>query len=181
MNAEPEGTLTEAPPEPLPSARSDFYGGLALIAFGVTIAVGSWRMDRLERMGVSYFTAPGLVPGVLGVLLTVCGLVLALRAWRQGAFDSVQRPAMLLRADLLTRIGITLVLCLGFSIGLVGRIPFWIAAAIYLFPQIAILQYPDRKANNEVTRGLVVAAAIALAAAGVIAFLFQEIFLVRLP
>ena len=169
------------PEEPRPSERADFYGGLAWIALGTAIGIGSWRMDRLERMGVSFFTAPGLVPGVLGVLIAVCGEVLATRAWYQGAFGPAQRPAVLLRANALARIGVTLSLCLSFAVVMVGRVPFWIAAAAYLFVQIAVLQYPERKAHGEVARGLVVAAAIALGAAGAIAFLFQEIFLVRLP
>ena len=171
----------EEPAEALPSARADFYGGLGWIAFGVAVGIASWRMDRLERMGVSFFTAPGLVPGALGVLMTACGLLLAIRSIRRGAFGALAGPAVLLRPDLVARIGVTLVLCLGFSIGLVSRVPFWIAAATYLFLQVAILQYPERKASNEVTRGLVVAAAIALIAAGVIAFVFEKIFLVRLP
>jgi hypothetical protein len=169
------------PEEPKPSERADFYGGLAWIALGMAIGIASWRMDRLERMGVSFFTAPGLVPGVLGVLIAACGMVLAARAWQHGAFGVVQRPPVLLRPDVLARVGVTLVLCLAFSIVLVGRVPFWTAAAAYLFVQIAVLQYPERKARGEVVRGLVVAAAIGLGAAGTIAFLFQEIFLVRLP
>ena len=169
------------PEEPRPSERADFYAGLAWIALGTAIGSASWRMDRLERMGVSFFTAPGLVPGVLGVLIAACGMVLAVRAWQQGALGPVQRPPVLMRSDVLARIGVTLALCLGFALVLVGRIPFWMAAAVYLFVQIAVLQYPGRKARGEVARGLVVAAAIALGAGGTIAFMFQEIFLVRLP
>lgn len=171
----------EFPAEPVPSARADFYGGLAWIAFGAAVGVASWRMDRLEKMGVSFFTAPGLVPGVLGVLLVICGVVLAARAWRGGAFGPLQRPPVLLHPELLARIGVTLLLCLGFALGLVGRVPFWVAAATYLFLQIAVLQYPERKARNEAGRGLVVAAVIALVAANAIAFVFEKIFLVRLP
>ena len=169
------------PEQARPSARADFYGALAWIAFGVAVGIGSWRMDRLEKMGVSFFTAPGLVPGVLGALMAVGGLVLAVRAWREGTFGTVHRPPVLLRPDVLARIGVTLVLCLGFSLGLVGRIPFWCAASIYLFLQISVLQFPDRKASRDVVRGLAVAAAIALGAGGAIAFMFQEVFLVRLP
>jgi hypothetical protein len=171
----------EAPAEALPSARADFFGGLAWIAFGAAIAIGAWQMDRLERMGVSFFTAPGLMPGILGVLMTLGGAVLAVRAWREGAFSPIQRAPVLLRADVLARVGVTLVLCLGFALGLVGRMPFWAAAAVYLFVQISVLQYPERKARGERVRGLVVAAVIALAAGPAIAYLFQGIFLVRLP
>lgn len=184
MNVETGDESSEslgAEPDSRASARADFFGGLAWIALGTTIGVASWRMDRLERMGVSFFTAPGLVPGVLGVLITVCGVVLTLRAWHQGAFGADQRPPVLLRPDVLARIGVTLALCLGFALVLVGRVPFWIAAAAYLFIQIAVLQYPERKARHDVGRGLILAAVIAVGAAGAIAFMFQEIFLVRLP
>ena len=180
MEAEGEAPA-EALPEVLPSSRADFYSGLGWIAFGIAVGVASWRMDRLEKMGVSFFTAPGLVPGVLGVLMVVCGVILAARSWQRGAFGVAQLPPVLLRPEVLSRIGITLVLCLGFALGLVGRMPFWAAGAVYLFLQIAVLQYPGRKAQDEVARGLAVAAVIALIAAGVIAFVFEKIFLVRLP
>ena len=174
MNGEPEGAR--------PSARADLYSGLCWIALGAAIAAGSWRMDRLERLGVSFYTAPGLVPGILGLLMMLCGAVLALRALREGALEPGQRPPVLLEAATLKRAGVTLLLTLGFAIGLVGHgFPFPVAAAIYLFLQIAILQYPERKAQGEVARGLAAAAAVAVGAVLVISLLFQEVFLVRLP
>ena len=164
-----------------PSARADLWGGFFWIALGAAIAIGSWNMDRLERLGVSFYTAPGLVPGILGVLMMLCGTVLAVRALREGAFGP-QRPALLLEPQILRRAGVSLVLALGFAIGLVGHgLPFPVAAAIYLFLQIAIVQYPERKAAGEVGRGIAVAAVVAVCAAGVISALFQYVFLVRLP
>ena len=88
---------------------------------------------------------------------------------------------MLLRPDVLARVGVTLLLCLTFAIGLVGRLPFWLAAASYLFTQISVLQYPDWKAKGGVVRGFALAALIACAAGVAIAFMFQDVFLVRLP
>ena len=165
-----------------PSARADLWGGAFWIALGAAIAVASWNMDRLERLGVSFFTAPGLVPGTLGLLMILCGAVLAVRALREGALGQQQRPPLLLEPQTLRRVGITLVLTLGFAIGLVGHgLPFPVAAAIYLFLQIAIIQYPERKAKDEVRRGLAVAAIVAMGAAAVISTLFQYVFLVRLP
>ena len=165
-----------------PSARADLYGGLFWIALGSAIAVGSWRMDRLEHMGVSFYTAPGLVPGILGLLMILCGAVLAIRALGDGALGSRQRPPVLLAADTLRRAGVTLLLSLGFAFALVGHgLPFPAAAAIFLFFQITILQYPERKAKDEVGRGLLAAALVAVGAAVVISVLFQEVFLVRLP
>lgn len=180
-----EGRDGELPSEPegsLPSARADLYGGLFWIVFGVAIGIGSWNMDRLERQGVSFYTAPGLVPGILGVLLVICGLVLAGRSLRDGALGPDQRPPVLLNRDTLRRAGIALLLTIGFAVGLVGHgVPFPIAATLFLFLQISILQYPERKVKNEVTKGLVVAAAVAAGAATAISLLFQYVFLVRLP
>lgn len=165
-----------------PAARADLYGGVFWIALGGAIAIGSWNMDRLERMGVSFFTAPGLVPGILGLLMILCGAVLAVRALREGALGSGQSPPVLLEAATLRRAGVTLLLTLGFAFVLVGHgAPFPVAAALYLFFQIAILQYPERRARNEVGRGLLTAALVAAGAAIVISTLFQEVFLVRLP
>jgi hypothetical protein len=165
-----------------PSARADLYGGLFWIGLGSAIAIGSWHMDRLERMGVSFFTAPGLVPGILGLLMILCGAVLATRALREGALGPGQRAPVLLEASLLRRAGLTLLLTLGFAFVLVGHgLPFPVAAALYLFFQIVVLQYPERKAKNEIGRGLLIAALVAVAAAVVISGLFQEVFLVRLP
>jgi hypothetical protein len=165
-----------------PSARADFLGALFWILLGGAIAVGSWNMDRLERLGVSFYTAPGLVPGILGLLMVLCGAVLGVRALREGALGPQQRPPLVLQADMLRRAGITLVLALGFAIGLVGHgLPFPVAAALYLFAQIAVVQYPERKAKREVARGLAVAALVAASAATAISMLFQYAFLVRLP
>ena len=165
-----------------PSARAALGGGAFWIALGAAIAIASWNMDRLERLGVSFFTAPGLMPGILGVLMILCGAVLAVRALRAGALGPRQGPALLLEPQTLRRAGITLVLALGFAIGLVGHgVPFPVAAAVYLFLQIAIVQYPERKAKGEVRRGLAMAAIVAMSAAAVISTLFQHVFLVRLP
>src|SRR5688572_32753285 len=48
-------------------------------------SVASWTMDRLERLGAKLYSAPGLVPGLLGGVLFVLSIALAVRALRQGA------------------------------------------------------------------------------------------------
>ena len=156
--------------EQRPSARADLYGGAFWIALGAVIAFASWRMDRLERLGVSFFTAPGLLPGILGLIIIVCGVVLVMRALPE-ALGPNQRPPLFFNSETLRKTGITLVLCLGFAVGLVGHgLPFWLAATIYLFVQIAVLE------------GRILRAAIVAPVAGAtIALLFQNVFLVRLP
>ncbi len=162
--------------------HSDFIASLIWIAFGVAVAIGSWRMDRLENQDVNPYTVPGLLPGLLGIALIFFGLLLLLRAWRQGALDpGVPRAVPMSMAER-KRLLIVLGLCLTFGVGLVGRgLPFWLAAAIFVSTTISILQYPQRRAANQVARGIATAIAIGLGAGLAITLVFQEFFLVRLP
>jgi hypothetical protein len=164
------------------SPRSDYTAALIWIAFGIAVAIGSWRMDRLADQDVNPYTIPGLLPGLLGIALIFFGTLLLLRAWRQGAFDpSVPRAAPMSMAER-KRLLIVLVLCLTFGVGLVGHgLPFWLAAAIFVSTTISILQYPQRRAANQVARGITTAIAIGLGAGLAITLVFQEFFLVRLP
>ena len=77
---------------------------------------------------------------------------------------------------------VVLCLCLAFGVGLVGHgLPFWLAAAFYVSATIFVLQYPRRRAANQILRGAGVAVLIGLCAGLAITLVFQEFFLVRLP
>jgi hypothetical protein len=167
----------------LPAApRSDFIAALLWIAFGIAVAIASWRMDRLENQDVNPYTIPGLLPGLLGIELIFFGALLLLRAWQQGALDANVPRAIPMSPVERRRLLIVLGLCLAFGIGLVGHgLPFWLAAAIFVSATISILQYPQRRAEGQVVRGIVTAIVIGLGAGLAITLVFQEFFLVRLP
>lgn len=162
--------------------HSDFIAALIWIAFGIAVAIGSWRMDRLQDQDVNPYTVPGLLPGLLGLALIFFGVLLLLRAWRQGALDpKVPRAASMSAAER-RRLMVVLGLCLSFGIGLVGHgLPFWLAGAIFVSATISILQYPQRRADHQVVRGFATAVVIGLGAGLAITLVFQEFFLVRLP
>ena len=166
--------------EEQPSPRSDLISGGVWVVLGLAIMVGSWNMDRLEKQGVPAFAAPGLLPGILGVLITLSALAIVLRSVQRGAMRPAEpRPAP---AHTLRLTALTLLLCLGFAVGLVGHgLPFWVAASSYLFLHIFLLQLPQRRAAGQVGRGVAVALAVGLGAGLTIATLFQYVFLVRLP
>lgn len=170
----------ESPAEGHPSARADAVSSAVWLAIGIAVIAGSWQMDRLERQGVQWFAAPGLVPGILGLFIVGAALILvvrsALRLARGGAPAAAEEGASLGRTLL------TLALCFAFAVGMVGHgLPFGVAAAIYLFLHIFLLQLPERRAAGEVARGALVAAAVALGVATAVTLVFQELFLVRLP
>ncbi|MET0679471.1 MAG: tripartite tricarboxylate transporter TctB family protein [Burkholderiales bacterium] len=170
----------ETPSEGRPSARADVVSGAVWLAIGVAIVIGSWQMDRLEKQGVQWFAAPGLVPGILGLFILGTALLIVarsvLRVARETHAGATAGDASLGRATL------TLVLCFAFAAGMVGHgLPFGMAAAIYLFLHIFLLELPERRARGEVARGALVAGAVAVGVATTVTLIFQELFLVRLP
>jgi hypothetical protein len=170
----------EAPRERQPSARADVVSGAVWLAIGVAIVIGSWQMDRLEKQGVQWFAAPGLVPGILGLCILGAALVIVSRSVLRIARGAPGGAAA--GGATLGRAALTLALCAAFALGLVGHgLPFGVAAAIYLFLHIFLLELPERRARGEVARGALVAAGVAVGVATAVTLVFQELFLVRLP
>ena len=153
---------------------------LGWIAFGAAVLVGSWRMDRLESLHINPWSAPGLMPGVLGALMLLFGAVLWLRERAAAAPGKRAAPPGISAR----RTTLALVLCLAFAAGLLGRgLPFWLACAAFLFVAILAFRLLDRDAESSGSLGRVAlsTAAIALTAALIISQVFENVFLVRLP
>lgn len=159
----------ETAPEHKPSARVDLASAAAWIAVGAAIVAGAWNMDRLERYGATFYSAPGLVPGLLGMVILGLGMLLGLRALRAGALQS--GPA--------TRWGwgntpAVLALCLVYAVGLIGRVPYWLATFIFVTAFIMAFEYPAR-------RRMAWAPVYGAATSLIVTYLFEFVFLVRLP
>jgi hypothetical protein len=132
-------------------------------------------MDRLESQHINPWSAPGLLPGLLGTLMMLFGAVLLLRSPRPAAGDAG-------RAAPAGRTWLAIVLCLGFAAGLLGHgLPFWLTAASYMFVAILAFRWLDRETGAALGRLALESAAIALCASAAISLLFQEVFLIRLP
>lgn len=178
-----------APPAeagPSPAGRIDLREGLSWAALGAVILVMSVQMDRLADQGVPPYAAPGLVPGLLGIVMILFGGLVALRVRQprtpagDAAFEAQERRPELRPGRLALVIG----LCLTFSVVLLGHgIPFWIAASLFVTVSILVLQHPDRQAAGRGldARALIVAAVIGLCAGGAATLVFQRLFLVHLP
>ena len=151
--------------------RSDAAQGLFWIALGGAIFYASWTMDRLATLGVKPFSAPGLLPGSLGVFIVVLGLAMLLRR-RQTPGEPIDWRRLLL----------PIALCLGFAAGMVGRgVPFWAAAWIFIAVMIWTLQYRERKASGQLGRLAGISILVGAGASIAISLVFQELFLIRLP
>lgn len=145
--------------------------GLGWALFGAAVLVASWRMDRLESLSINPWSAPGVMPGVVGALIVLFGLALVLRPVSAAEPDA---------AGSWRRTALALVLCFAFAAGLLGRgLPFWLTSAAFMFAAILAFRVMDEDAPR--WRIAASSAAIAVVAALVISYLFEDVFLVRLP
>ena len=164
--------------------KADFVTGLMLIALGIATVVASLQMPRFAELDINPYTVPGLVPGALGVVILVLGGALFVRAARAGGWRLTERApgrgASL--SDPGTRnLALAIVLCLGYAAGLVGRAPFWLATFLFVAAFVAAFEWPLARTQTERLRRLAFAVIFAAAASAAVTFVFQEIFLVRLP
>ncbi len=173
-------------PSPASAAQVDLREGLSWAALGAAILFLSVRMDRLADQGVPPYAAPGLVPGLLGIVMILFGGLVALRARHprdRGADAAAEAQEH--RPELQPgRLALVIGLCLTFSIVLVGHgLPFWVASSLFVTVSILVLQHPQRQAAGRGldARALGVAAFIGLAAGGAATLVFQRQFLVHLP
>jgi hypothetical protein len=163
-----------------PSPFADLISGGLWLALAIGIVILSWQMDRLTHLQASVYTAPGIVPGLLGLALAIMGALLILRSVRAGAIAQARIPHFSVREH--WRILTALALCLIFALGLVGSgLPFWLAAAIFIATFVFVFQFEDRKAAGTLVRGAAFASVFGLICGGSIYYVFQDLFLVRLP
>jgi hypothetical protein len=176
----PDGPPAEAPIHP----RDDLWDAAGWTALGLAILIGSIRMDRLEAQHINPYTVPGLLPGLLGIVMILLGGILGLRSWRRGALRLPLPPAAAHEREQRRRIWIVMGLCLGYGVVLVGHgIPFWLASAIYVGGSILVLQLiaRDPEERRLTPRAWAKAIAIGLASGVITSLVFQELFLVRMP
>ncbi len=164
-------------------ARADFWFGLGLIVLGSAVSIESWRMPRLAELNVHPMTAPGLVPGLIGIILAGLGIVLFVRAygqqgWRMTSTTAEQGSGIL---DQVRRFLMALILCAGYAAGLVGLIPFSVATGLFVFIFIVSFSWRRDLSMMKLSKiaGLALAQAVVVALA--VTYVFETLFLVRLP
>jgi hypothetical protein len=185
LPASPDPAAPPLPERPLPP-QWDLLSALAFLTLGSAVALHSWRMPRFEHLDANPYTVPGLVPGLLGLLLALLGLTLLLRSLPAGGWRLPRNAAPLaqyLRSWPARQLLWTLLLTLVYAGLLVGRIHFGLATFLFVTSFIILFerrsQPPStgRKACLQILfallQGLLVAVAVTL--------LFENVFLVRLP
>ncbi|GAC1327614.1 MAG: tripartite tricarboxylate transporter TctB family protein [Beijerinckiaceae bacterium] len=160
--------------------RDDVVGGLLWMLLGVVILVASWSMDRLEAQDINPYTIPGLLPGLLGFAMMFVAALMLARGWRHGGLQAVA-SAVDEHKTAYGRLALALMLCIGYAVVLLGRVPFWLAASLFVSTSIFVLRFAELRAKAQIARGAVTAIAIGIGSGALVTIVFEKLFLVRLP
>lgn len=169
---------------PPPSARTDLITAAVFLAFGIAVVVLSLKMPTFVDQGGTGLTAPGIVPGFHGVVIALLSIAFAIRSIYRGAlkpgggqpvgFEDLPKIS-------LKRLGFTAALGVAFAVGLVTRVPFWLAVFLFVATFIISFEWQPGMAPGLRARRIVTALLVAAGAAAFVVAVFQEVFLVRLP
>jgi hypothetical protein len=159
-----------------PRRRADLIFATALTALALWVLVESWRMPRLSELGVHPMSAPGLTPGLLSLILAGLGLTLLWRSLRAPATPAAPDHEAPVNTPW-WRAVLALGLCLVYALGLLGHLPFLWATGLFVFAFIVGFSFK----RDRWTRMLFGAALTAVVVAVGVSFLFEQVFLVRLP
>lgn len=159
------------------SPRADLVTAAVLFVLGMAIMGHAWQMPRFVEQSGTGLTAPGIVPGFHGTMIALLSVVLGLRALRRGGW-SARGPAARGGTDG-RRLLLAAVLGVAYAGVMVGRLPFWLASALFVFAFTAAFEWleaPERR-----LRRLIEAAAIGLGTGIAVTLVFEKLFLLRLP
>ena len=185
-------------------ARADLVTGAVLALAAIWIIAEALAMPRFEARGINPWTVPGIMPGMIGVVLLVLGSTLVGRALgrlrRSGQSDHAlpgdapDGDALLVdAADPLaatepgrSRPTGTAAVLLAALIGggyvlLLGILPFAPLTFAFLLLFMGAFEWRQLVAGGDRTRRLGLIALTAALVAMVVPVVFERLFLVRLP
>ena len=161
--------------------QADLLIAIVFVVIGLGVIYGAWTMPRLEQRKVHISTVPGLVPFMLGIALTFCGAMLGFKSLRNPIGGGWQALLGLFPTLAGARVLALIALALFHTLVLVGRIPFWAANTLFIFTFICTFELWLTHDPKPWKRTLIWAIPIALVGGVGIHFVFERIFLVRLP
>ncbi|QEN09672.1 tripartite tricarboxylate transporter TctB family protein [Oceanispirochaeta crateris] len=164
--------------------KADFISSIVLIIFGITVTWMAIKMPRLEEKGINPYTAPGVVPGILGVVILLLSLIMFVRTIRHSDFlPKIEKGNVknLIKDEGTIRLMVSLALCLVYALVLVGNIPYVLATFLFVFGFILCFDMKFDKIEKSRKKIIIVAFIEAIISSAVISAAFQYLFLVDLP
>ena len=166
---------------PLPP-RTDLWTAAVFLLLGLAIVVLAWRMPTFTEQKGEIYTAPGLVPGIYGLVICVLSVWLAVRSMQRGALsDAAAAREGAAEGTSNLRLALAAALGLTFCVGLIGRMPFWLATAIFVTAFIALFEWRAGVPWGTRLKLLGTALLQGVVTGVVVVLVFEKVFYVRLP
>jgi putative tricarboxylic transport membrane protein len=161
--------------------RVDLWTGAAFLALGLAIFSLAVQMPTFKEQKGEIYTAPGLVPGIYGLVISALSIWLIVRSVRRSRAGDLAASEAAPEGTSNLRLALAAALGLIFCVGLIGRMPFWAAAATFVTAFIALFEWRagdtwsrrGGRLGTALLQGLVTGAAVSL--------VFEKLFYVRLP
>ena len=154
------------------SSRSDLWGGVCWVALGIVILIESIRMERFDNMGATVYTYPGFVPGIISSVIVLLGVVMIFRGLKSKVAVDPNAEPLINR-----RFVISLTCMLVFSLVLLAHAHFLIATTFF----VGAFTFLFADEEIPLMKRISSASINGVISSCVVYFLFQEVFLVRLP
>jgi hypothetical protein len=129
-------------------------------------------MERFDNMGATLYTYPGFVPGAISCLIVLLGLVMIMRGLKSKVVADENADPLFNK-----RFVISLICMLVFSLVLLAHAHFLVATALF----VGTFTFLFANEETPLLKRLISASINGIISSCVVYFLFQEVFLVRLP
>ncbi len=164
--------------------RAGFITSIVLIVFGLAVFILSVQMPRFEEHGVNPYSVPGIVPGFLGALIGILGVVLFMRSIVRKGYKlgiAGQSVKMFFTSESTKRFASTILISVIYALVLLGRTFYSIATLLYVFAFIFVFEYEWKKPFIQQWQRVLIAALVAVLVSAGVTAVFQYLFLVNLP
>jgi putative tricarboxylic transport membrane protein len=165
-------------------ARADFLTGIGLILLSLYVLFESWRMPRLEHLKVHPLSVPGVVTAFIGMVLLLFGVILVIRSIMRGGHRlriTHEGFRRLFHQSGNQRLLLTAILTIGYSIFLIGTLPYWLATGLFILVFILLFEWERGMSVAQRRRCIISAVLIATLSSAAITLVFERLFLVSLP
>jgi hypothetical protein len=169
--------------EPKNMDKADFITSIFLVIFGLAIFLISIRMPTFRNLGANPYSAPGIVPSMLGAIIFILGMILFFRSIAREGYKtnySLNSIKKILIKRPIQRFLIALFLSLSY-VFLLGKVDYFLLSGGYIFVFILAYELNIKKSIIQQNKTIIFALAEAVLIGGSIALVFRYLFLIRLP
>jgi len=115
--------------------KADFYTGIGLMAFGILVLILSLQMPTMAEQSKNPYAAPGIVPGLIGAIITFLSGIMFFRAIRRGGHrKQITGEAIkgFFTHESTNRMVKTVLICVLYSL-LLGHVNFILLTMLFIF------------------------------------------------